>query len=83
MVEWSLIRASELTSVEELWPDQTGRYALLRLEGSSADDLLPYDVIEHRGVGFDDRDTYLAAVARMRKARVPLVEAKFVNYRPS
>jgi hypothetical protein len=83
MAELSLISASELTSLEELWTDQTGRYALLHLEGSPADDLMPYDVIEHRGVGFDDRDTYLAAVARMRKARVPVVEAKFVNYQPS
>jgi hypothetical protein len=83
MVESSLNRASELTSLEELWTDQTGRYALLRFEGSSGDDLLPYDVIERRGVGFDDRETYLAAVARMRNARVPVVEAKFLDYQRS
>jgi hypothetical protein len=83
MAELSLICASELTSLEELWTDQTGRYALLRFEGSPADDLLPYDVIEHRGVGFDDRETHLAAVARMRNARVPVTEAKFLDYQPS
>jgi hypothetical protein len=82
MAELSLIRASGLISLEELWTDQTGRYALLRFEGSPADDLLPYDVIEHRGVGFDDRETYLAAVARMTTARVPVAQANFLDYRP-